>query len=188
MDADRFDALSKRVATPTTRRATLGAMIASALGLAGVPPAPTSAQADQGQICSMAFMATVRMGPSTSQPLVSGATQPGQLQGDLSFALAKSGNLENAGLKLADGTTLPVVGQATGHALQLRITLNGRVALVAMGVGEGEITACEGAVDGTTVGPQMGDLGEWQARAGGVSGDAGAAGRGYKNRERAWRK
>ena len=58
MDADRFDALSKRVATPATRRATLGAMVASVFGIAG---AASVARAAQGQTCTMAFVAAVRM-------------------------------------------------------------------------------------------------------------------------------
>ena len=140
MDADRFDALSRRVAVPTTRRATLSALTASglltALGLGRAAPATRAAQ---GQVCRMSFMATVRVGPSLNQTLAPGATQPGQLQGELSFALSETGNLEQAALKLLDGTRLPVVGQATGHALQLRITIDQRAALVALGVGAEEI-------------------------------------------------
>ena len=155
MDADRFDALSKRVATPTTRRATLGAMIASAFGLAGTA---SLVQAAPGQTCTMAFVAAVRLGPSQNQALTPGGTSPGQLQGELSFTLSNDGKLEHAALKLSNNTSLPVVGQATGNTLQLRIGLGGRQALIALGVGEGEIAACTGAVDGTTAGPQIGDL------------------------------
>ena len=123
MDANRFDALSKRVAAPATRRATLGAMVASALGIAGTAPV---AKAAQGQVCTMAFVAAVRLGPSVSQALASGGNQPGQLQGELSFSLSKTGKLEQAALKLPNNTNLPVVGQAIGNALQLRIALDGR--------------------------------------------------------------
>ncbi len=176
MDADRFDALSRRVAAPSTRRATLGAMAASgllgALGLARPAPA---AQDTQGQLCTMAFVAAVRMGPSLDRALAPDGTQPGQLQGTLRFALAKNGTLERAALTLPDDTSLPVVGQATGHALQLRIAVDERTAVVAMGVGEAEIATCRGAVDGTTVGPQGGDLGEWHARAQGLTGATGGS-------------
>src|SRR5215212_2689119 len=175
MDADRFDSLSRSIAAPTTRRATLGAMVASALGLGAVAP---TVQAAQGQVCTMAFVTTVRLGPSVSQPLTPDGNQPGQLQGELRFSLSQTGNLENAALQLSNGTTLPVVGQATGHALQLRIALDKNLALVAQGVGAEEIAACKGAVDGTTSGPQTGDLGEWHARAKGLTGETGAAGGG----------
>jgi hypothetical protein len=173
MDAERFDTLSKRVASPATRRATLGALVASAIGLRHVP---ALAQEAQGQVCTLAFVATVRMGPSQGQKVTSGSTQPGQLQGQLRFSLTKSGKLDQATLTLPDGTTQPVVGQATGHALQLRIAFDGNTALVAMGVGEREIAECAGAIDGTTAGPQAGDLGEWHARAQGLTGGAGTAG------------
>ena len=90
---------------------------------------------------------------------------PASYAASSSFALAKTGNLENAVLALPDGTSLPVVGQATGHALQVRIDLGQRLALVAVGVGEQEIAACQGAVDGLASGPDVGDLGDWHAAA-----------------------
>src|SRR5215208_6663935 len=102
MDADRFDSLSKRMAAPTTRRATFGAMVASALGIRALA---TTAQAAQGQVCTMTFVTTVRMGPSQSQALTTDGEQPGQLQGELRFALSETGNLENAAVKLPNGTT-----------------------------------------------------------------------------------
>src|SRR5690242_16727287 len=142
MDPKRFDALSKRVATPTTRRATLATMVASVLGLASAPPVVRAAP---GQTCTMAVVAAVRLGPSLTKPLASGATQPGQLQGKLSFTLTNSGKLDNATLTLPNNTSLPVIGQATGTSLQMRITLDGRTALVAMGVGESDIADCTGA-------------------------------------------
>ena len=58
-----------------------------------------------------------------------------------------------------------MVGQATGHALQVRIDLGQRLALVAVGVGEQEIAACQGAIDGLASGPDVGDLGDWHAAA-----------------------
>lgn len=177
MDASQFDSLSKRVATPATRRATLGAMVASVFGLSSAPPV---ARAAPGQTCTMSFVAAVRLGPSVNATLVPGTTQPGQMQGKLTFALDENGKLENASLTLPDNTSLPVVGQATGNALQLRISIDGKVAVVAMGVGEAEIAECKGAVDGTTAGPQVGDLGEWHARGQGLTGQPTATGGGKK--------
>ena len=123
--------------------------------------------------------------PEFNQAITPGGSQAGQLQGELSFTLSNSGKLEQASLKLPDNSNLPVVGQTTGNALQLRINLDGRVAMVAMGVGEDDIANCKGAVDGTTSGPQLGDLGEWHARARGLTGEPAAAGGGNRNRDRA---
>src|SRR5215213_6290109 len=179
MDANTFDSLAKRAATPATRRTALGAMVASVFGLAGVPAV---ARAAPGQTCTMAFVAAVRVGPSVNTPLVPGAPQPGQLQGKLTFTLDESGKLGNASLMLANNKSLPVVGQVTGNALQMRIVVDGSVAVVAMGVGEADIADCTGAVDGTTAGPQVGDLGEWHARGQGLTGQPTATAGGKKDR------
>ncbi len=166
MDASRFDTLAKRLAAPTTRRATLGAAAASgllsALGFSRTAPAVRAAQ---GGTCVVAFAAQVLQGPSIQQTLMPNGARAGEVRGDLSFSLSATGNLENATLTLADGTTLPVVGQATGHALQVRIELAPRTALVAVGVGEQEIARCRGAIDGVATGPEVGDLGDWHAGA-----------------------
>ena len=152
MDADRFDTLAKRLSTPTSRRAALGAAVAGGvLGALGLTRSVPEAAAAQGQTCVLTFATTVRSGPSAGQSLAPGA-QPGQLQGQLSFALSDSGSLDNATLTLADGTSLPVVGDATGHSLQLRIALGPQRALVAVGVGEQEIARCQGAIDGLVTG------------------------------------
>src|SRR4051794_21944302 len=121
MDADRFDTLARRVGTPTTRRAALGAAVTggflSALGLTRSVPEVAAAQ---GGTCVVAFAAQVRQGPSTQQPLLPGG-RPGEVRGNLSFSLSRSGSLDNAALMLADGTSLPAEGDAAGHSVQLRI-------------------------------------------------------------------
>jgi len=163
MDPDRFDTLAKRLVTPTTRRASLGGLAAggllSALGLGRAIP---ETRAAQPRTCTLAFVATVRLGPNTQRALTTNGTQPGELRGDLSFALSERGTLEDAKLLLSDGTSLPVVGQATGYSLQVRIELGRRLALVAVGVGEQEIATCRGAIDGLArlgpgVAPFIGD-------------------------------
>jgi hypothetical protein len=176
MDANRFDTLTRHLAAPTTRRATLGAALGggllSALGLRRAAP---EAAAAQGGTCVLDFAATVRLGPSLDQTFTDGA-QPGELRGELSFALSGSGALQDGALTVPGGVRLPVVGQATGNSLQLRIELAQRVALVAIGVGERDIAACQGAVDGLATGPGAGDLGDWHAAARQQGGGAGSGG------------
>src|SRR4051812_446129 len=120
MEADRFDTLAKRLVAPSTRRASLGALAASglltALGLSR--PVPET-RAAPGTTCSLAFAATVRLGASAAQTLTPNGTTPGELRGELRFALSDGGTLEQCALLLRNGTSLPVVGQATGYALQL---------------------------------------------------------------------
>src|SRR5262245_2407120 len=98
-----------------------------------------------------------------NQVLTTNGALPGELRGQLTFALSQTGALQNAAISLPDGSSLPVVGQATGTSLQLRIGLNERFALVAVGVGEQDVAACEGAIDGVATGPNVGDLGDWHA-------------------------
>ncbi len=165
MDADRFDSLAKRVGTPTSRRAALGAALAGGvLGALGLGrPAPV-VRAAQGRTCSFAFSTTVRSGPSAGQSLAPGG-QPGELRGQIDFSLSDTGNIEKGELFLPDGTNVPVVGQATGHSLQFRISLGPGLTLVAVGVGEQDVAACQGAIDGVVTGPAAGDLGDWHATA-----------------------
>ena len=164
MDPDRFDSLAMRLVTPTSRRATLGGLaiggLLSALGLGqGIP----ETRAAQPGTCELAFVATVRLGPNADRVLTTTGSGKGELRGELRFGLSESGKLEDATLLLPDGTTLPAVGQAMGHSLQVRIELGPRLALVAVGVGEQEIAKCRGAIDGVTSGPDVGDLGDWHA-------------------------
>lgn len=164
LDANQFDSLTKRLAPASTRRATLGALagagLLSSLGLARTAP---EARAAQATTCLLAFVAAVRLGPSAGVVLTTNGTVPGELRGELSFSLSATGKLEGAILRLPNGTNVSVVGQATGHALQLRIELGQRLALVAVGVGEQEVAACRGAIDGVATGPEVGDLGDWHA-------------------------
>ena len=177
MESNRFDSLAKGMAAPTTRRRALGALasggLLGALGLRAAPHAAPAAAA--GQTCTLAFAATARMGPSAGQ-LAPGATQPGVLQGQLSFGLTETGAIERGGLRLGDGTTLPAVGHATGRTLHLRIGGGDGGTLIVVGTGEREIAACQGAVDGMAAGPRRGDLGDWHATAQGLSGGPSASG------------
>jgi hypothetical protein len=159
MDGRGFDEL----ATSISRRGILGALAAGGLlGALGRKPASVIAQE---QSCTVELTAAVRLGPSTGQFVHSSATQPGHLSGRLRFGMTESGNLDRGVLLLADGTRLPVVGDANGHTLTLRIALDGEQTLVAVGVGQESIASCQGRIDGLVTGPAVGDLGDWHATA-----------------------
>ena len=71
MDATQFDTLAKRLVSPTTRRATLGAAVSGGLLSAlGLGRTVAEARAAQGAACTLAFVATVRLGPSAQAHLV----------------------------------------------------------------------------------------------------------------------
>ncbi|MBA2519349.1 MAG: hypothetical protein H0V24_06765 [Chloroflexia bacterium] len=160
MDADRFDLLTKSIATPANRRRALGLTAGGFLGAFLRGDAPVAAQRTT---CTLEFVTAVRQGPSASQLLTDDAALPGEARGELSFSLSASGALEDGVLRLSDGTDLPVVGQATGNSLQMRIDAGQGIVFVAIGVGEQDVAACQGAINGIMSGPQAGDLGDWQA-------------------------
>ena len=195
MDANRFDTLTRSMGAPASRRAALGATLAGALlGALGLARTVPEARAAQRGSCTLAFSANVRLGPSVSQSLAAGE-QAGALRGELSFDLDQGGRLENGVLQLPTGEAFPVIGQATGYSFQARIELAPSSAMVLVGVGEREVAACQGAIDGVVTGPDLGDLGDWhgaaaqQARGGGGGGNQEAAGEtargGGRERDRA---
>jgi hypothetical protein len=171
MDPNRFDALSRRTATATTRRdAIRGLAGGGLLAVLGLKAAATAPEAAAATTCTMTWTGNVRLGPDTGVMLVAGATQPGELKGTLTLPIGDDGAIAQGQLALPDGTTMTVVGQATGRALNLRLTDGSGRMLVAVGTGEQPITACAGMVDGSLTGPQLGDLGEWHAVASGATG------------------
>ena len=124
MDDNRFDSLTRRLGAPASRRAALGAGLAGGvLGALRIPRSVPEVSAAQAGTCSLPFVANVRVGPSAEIPLLQENAPPGELRGELRFTLAEQGRFQNAELRLPDGTSYPVVGQATGYALQARIEL-----------------------------------------------------------------
>ncbi len=168
MDPNRFDALTRRTAAATSRRDAIrtfaGGGLLAALGIKAVQDA-----AAQGT-CTLDWTGNVRLGPDAGAMIVPGAAQPGELKGTMTLSLGGDGAIEQGQLTLPDGTSMTVVGQATGRALSLRLTDGSGRVLVAVGAGEQAITACSGRIDGSLTGPQNGDLGEWHAVASGGTG------------------
>lgn len=159
MDPARFDSLSRSAANRREVLARLGtgglaAGLLAALGFRR----PVTAQV----ACSVDIRAYVRLGPSAGIPLVPGATQAGSVEGSLEMTIAGDGLLENAVFILADGTSMPAVGQAIGHQLAVRVALDELRTLVFQGVSQQPLRVCQGPVDGSLIGPTEGDLGDWR--------------------------
>ena len=115
MDDNRFDSLTRRLGAPASRRAALGAGLAGGvLGALRIPRSVPEVGAAQAGTCSLPFVANVRVGPSAEIPLLQENAPPGELRGELRFTLSDQGRFQNAELRLPDGTSFPVVGQATG--------------------------------------------------------------------------
>jgi len=167
MDPIRFDALAKALAGGVSRRRALARFgvggLAAGLAAAGANRAGAALPTAQAETCRLTLVASVRLGPSAGA-LLQGTT-PGELRGELGFALGADGAIERGRLRLEDGTELAVVGQATGRAINLRIDAGEDLVFVLVGTAEQALTICRGAVDGPLTGPQAGDLGDWHATA-----------------------
>ena len=78
MDGEQFDSLTRQLGAPTSRRTALGAAVASGiLGAFGVGRPVAAVAAAQGQTCTLAFAANVRLGPSLNRALTANGTTPG---------------------------------------------------------------------------------------------------------------
>jgi hypothetical protein len=183
MDGRAFDDMSRAMARGMPRRQLLARLGAGGLGAGllaaiGVERTRSARPAAQDDTCRLTLVANVRLGPSAGAVLA--GTTPGELRGELSFALGDGGAIESGRLRLADDTEFPVVGQAIGRAVHLRVQLAERQPVVLVGTAAEDLGACRGAVDGLLTGPQAGDLGDWHATAtalrrqsGGSSGSGG---------------
>lgn len=178
MDPNRFDAFTRRYAAATTRRSALGGLLGGGfLAAFGFANLGAAAPARAAATCTLTWTANVRLGPSAGAMLVNGAAQPGELKGTLTLPLGNDGSIDQGQLILANGSSVTVVGQAVGRALNLRLQSGNGQAFVAVGTAEQAVTSCSGKIDGSLTGPQVGDLGEWHAVASGVTtGSNGAAG------------
>ena len=167
MEPQHFDALAKAVASGASRRPVIAGLGAGSLtaGLAALGRGGADARlpAIQAATCRLTIVATVHLGPSAGVVL-SGST-PGELRGDLEFAVGDDGVVDSARLRLADGTEFPVVGQVTGRAVHLPVEVAADRTLILVGTAAQDLSDCTGPVDGLLTGPQPGDLGDWHATA-----------------------
>ncbi len=183
MDGDRFDSFARFLVTPPSQRsvdelsrsmarglprrtllARLGAggLGAALLGVTSADRVRAAVPVAQAATCQLDLVANVRLGASAGTPI--GGSVPGELRAQLSFGFDDRGAITSGSLRLANGQEVPVVGQALGRALHLRVA-TGNQLLVLVGTAEQDLGSCQGAVDGMVTGPQAGDLGDWHATA-----------------------
>ncbi|MBA3451360.1 MAG: hypothetical protein H0T18_09130, partial [Chloroflexia bacterium] len=142
MDPNHFDALSRTLASGLSRRqavtrwsaAGLLAALAAAVGRERVAAVLPALQSDT---CSLEIAANVRLGPSEAV-LLQGTT-PGELRGEIRFALGPDGEIDEGRWLLDGGSELAVVGQATGRALTLRVQAGIGQTIVLVGAGRQDL-------------------------------------------------
>ena len=110
-------------------------------------------QFDPGVTCDLSFSATTELGPNAGQTM----------KGTLSLTIGADGAIDTGSLQLDDGTSLPVVGQATSRAIRLRAGSDPSAVFTFTGSGENAIDQCSGKLFGAFSGPDVQNLGVWSA-------------------------
>lgn len=114
-----------------------------------------AAQFDSGEQCLFDISGTTNLGPNAGQVF----------QGTLSLSIGPDGAIDSGTLQLSDGTTVPLVGQAIGRAIRLRIGADPEQAVTFTGSGIFPLDQCTGDLTGAFVGPDLQDIGVWIATA-----------------------
>lgn len=119
-----------------------------------VPAVPASAvQFGSGDQCVLGIAGTVSLGPNTGQTF----------QGTLTISIGQDGAIDSGTVQFSDGTTSPVVGQATGRSIRLRIGTDPASAMTFVGSGVFPVDQCTGDFSGAFAGPGVQSVGVWIA-------------------------
>lgn len=105
--------------------------------------------------CLLALDATTDLGPDAGKTL----------QGTLTLAIGQDGAIDSGTLELSDGTTQPVVGQANGRSIRLRIGSGPDAVMTFIGSAMTPLDQCAGPVTGAFTGPGLENIGVWSATA-----------------------
>jgi hypothetical protein len=83
--------------------------------------------------------------------------------GSLALQEDADGGLSGTFTSTDGSMTAPIVGQANGHAINLAIELSEKQYLFATGTMWNTFAGCSGVMGGPFTGPQVGDVGDWNA-------------------------
>jgi hypothetical protein len=171
MNPRRFDALTKALTTRTSRRAGLPQVaalaLAAAVGAGGHRAAAQEATPAAGT-CTLPLELVVRAGPDAGTAWRGRLTAQVDATGALTGTFAARHDAPGAHVvnvtpvpTAVATTALPVLGQATGHAISLLVTVAPGQQVYGVGVLEQPLDQCRGAMGGPFVGPDPADTGSW---------------------------
>jgi hypothetical protein len=112
-----------------------------------------AAQFGSGDQCTLGLAGTVSLGPNTGQ----------SFQGTLTISIGQDGAIDSGTVQYSDGTTSPVVGQATGRSIRLRVGTDPDQVLTLVGSGVFPVDQCTGEFSGAFAGPGVQNVGVWVA-------------------------
>lgn len=116
---------------------------------------PTTQFDSAGNACLLDISGTTELGPNAGQTF----------QGTLSLTIGPDGAISSGTLQLTDGTTVPVVGQATGRSIRLRIGSDPASVVTFTGSAVSPLDQCTGDLAGAFTGPGLQNIGVWSASA-----------------------
>jgi hypothetical protein len=153
MDQQRFDRFSRSLAVRSSRRQAMrqagaGGLIGGLGAMLGMRV--TGAQGDT-QTCALSINAEVYVGPCLGTVY----------EGTQSLDIDAEGAIDSGSFTTLDGQRYPLVGEADGRALDLRIDLGNDQLLTLTGTAEQAFAICQGAAAGSFSGPEMGNMGTW---------------------------
>jgi hypothetical protein len=148
MDAGRFDSLSRSLANRRSRRSLGAGGLAAGLLTAFGAERANAATGD----CSLRISAKTSAGPHKNTTYA----------GTLTMTIDQKGAIDSGVFKTDDGVSHPLVGQAVGRALNLRIALADGKTLALAGTADLDLILCRGDVSGTFGGPGDTDIGMWR--------------------------
>jgi hypothetical protein len=125
----------------------------SVIGKTIAPAALPSTQFGSGDQCVLGIAGTVSLGPNTGQ----------SFQGTLTIAIGQDGAIDTGTVQFTDGTSSPVVGQATGRSIRLRVGSDPSTAMTFVGSGVNPVDQCTGDFSGAFSGPGVQNVGVWVA-------------------------
>lgn len=158
MDGNAFDNWTRTRATAANRRKVLGWSLTAGLGAALARVLPAGAQFGDAETCTYEI------------ELNSSVTAGAVATGILTFDVGADGAIETGSLTLEGQAAAPVVGQATGLAVDLLASLADGSLLSLTGVAGGPIGDCPKEIDGFLANAGTAQLGTWRATTDGSSG------------------
>lgn len=158
MDGNRFDEISRAIATRSSRRQALrrlgsGGVLAGLAAAAGIDRLAAAQDTSPNGTCTLNFYAETGAGPDKSAIY----------QGSIDLEIGADGAIDKGTFHRDDNNDYPLVGQVTGRAVNLRITLGAGRVLAVVGTAADDAMLCKGEVSGTFSGPRQRDLGTWYA-------------------------
>lgn len=160
MDGNAFDTWTRTRAAVSNRRTVLGWSLTAGIAAAVSRLQPAGAQFGGGGAGSCTYQVTLNSSLDASSSVT----------GSLVIDVGDDGAIDTGSLTLSGQPQAAVVGQATGPAIDLLVSLSDGTTLSLTGVSSAPVSGCTGSIFGVLANPDTGQIGTWQTASGSGSG------------------